>query len=38
MTLAIDAVLSVLASSSAKVGLIFLDVKRTAKEVSKLLG
>ena len=33
-----DAVLSVLTSSSAKIGLIFLDVKRTSSEVAKLLG
>jgi predicted regulator of Ras-like GTPase activity (Roadblock/LC7/MglB family) len=33
-----DAVLSVMASGSAKIGLIFLDVKRTAVEVAKLLG
>jgi len=33
-----DAVLSVLTGASAKIGLIFLDVKRTANEVAKLLG
>lgn len=33
-----DAVLSILASSSAKLGLIFLDADRAAKEVAKLLG
>lgn len=33
-----DAVLSVLTSASAKIGLIFLDVKRTAAEVARLLG
>lgn len=32
-----DAVLAVLAAKSAKLGLIFLDVTRTAKEVGKLL-
>jgi predicted regulator of Ras-like GTPase activity (Roadblock/LC7/MglB family) len=32
-----DAVLSVLAKSNAKLGLIFLDVKRAADAVSKLL-
>ncbi len=33
-----DAVLSVLTNVNAKIGLIFLDVKRTAAEVAKLLG
>ena len=33
-----DAVLTVLTTQNAKIGLIFLDVKRTAAEVSKLLG
>ena len=33
-----DAVLSVLTTANAKIGLIFLDVKRTAAEVAKLLG
>lgn len=33
-----DAVLAVLAASTAKLGLIFLDVSRTAKELSKQLG
>jgi predicted regulator of Ras-like GTPase activity (Roadblock/LC7/MglB family) len=33
-----DAVLSVLASGSAKLGLIFLDSARTAKEIARLLG
>jgi uncharacterized protein len=33
-----DAVLSVLTTASAKIGLIFLDVKRTAAEVARLLG
>lgn len=32
-----DAVLTVLAASSAKLGLIFLDVKRAAAEISKLI-
>jgi predicted regulator of Ras-like GTPase activity (Roadblock/LC7/MglB family) len=32
------AVLSVLTTSAAKIGLIFLDVKRTAAEVAKFLG
>ena len=33
-----DAVLSVLTSSGAKIGLVFLDVKRAATEIAKLLG
>jgi len=33
-----DAVLTILASGSAKLGLIFLDVKRAAKELSRTLG
>lgn len=33
-----DAVLAVLTSKSAKLGLIFLDLSRTAKEVARLLG
>ncbi|MFO0751535.1 MAG: roadblock/LC7 domain-containing protein [Myxococcota bacterium] len=33
-----DAVLSVLTTSSAKIGLIFMDLRRTAGEVAKLLG
>jgi len=33
-----DAVLSVLTSASAKIGLIFLDVKRAANDLAKLLG
>ncbi len=33
-----DAVLGVLTSRNAKLGLIFLDVNRTAKEVSRLLA
>jgi predicted regulator of Ras-like GTPase activity (Roadblock/LC7/MglB family) len=33
-----DAVLAVLTSKNAKLGLIFLDLSRTAKEVSRLLG
>ncbi|MFO0747698.1 MAG: roadblock/LC7 domain-containing protein [Myxococcota bacterium] len=33
-----DAVLSVLTSRSARIGLIFLDLKRAATEVAKLLG
>lgn len=33
-----DAVLTVLAGSRAKLGLIFLDIQRTAKEVARLLG
>lgn len=33
-----DAVLTVLAASSAKLGLIFLDVKRAAAEISKLIN
>ena len=33
-----DAVLAVLAAKSAKLGLIFLDISRTAKEVGKLLA
>lgn len=33
-----DAVLTVLTTQNAKIGLIFLDVKRTAAEVAKLLG
>lgn len=33
-----DAVLSVLTSSRAKLGLVFLDVKRSAQEVSRLLS
>lgn len=33
-----DAVLAILASKSAKLGLIFLDSTRTAKEVARLLG
>lgn len=33
-----DAVLTVLAVKKAKLGLIFLDVKRTAKDLARLLG
>jgi len=33
-----DAVLTVLTSRRAKLGLIYLDVRRTGKELSKLLG
>jgi predicted regulator of Ras-like GTPase activity (Roadblock/LC7/MglB family) len=33
-----DAVLTVLAGSSAKLGLIFLDAARSAKEIARLLG
>ncbi|MBX2804067.1 MAG: roadblock/LC7 domain-containing protein [Myxococcales bacterium] len=33
-----EAVLSVLAAKGAKLGLIFLDVSRAAKEVARLLG
>lgn len=33
-----DAVLTVLTTSNAKIGLIFLDVKRAAAEISKLLN
>ena len=33
-----DAVITVLATESAKLGLIFLDVTRAAKEVGRLLG
>lgn len=33
-----DAVLAVLTSKKAKLGLIFLDLSRTAKEVARLLG
>ena len=33
-----DAVLAIMASKNAKLGLIFLDVTRTAKEVARLLG
>lgn len=32
-----DAVLSILTSSNAKLGLVFLDTKRVAKEVARLL-
>jgi predicted regulator of Ras-like GTPase activity (Roadblock/LC7/MglB family) len=33
-----DAVLACLAAKGAKLGLIFLDMKRTAKELSRLIG
>ena len=33
-----DAVLACLAAKSAKLGLIFLDIQRAAKELSRLLG
>lgn len=33
-----NAVLTVLTKGSAKLGLVFLDVKRTAAEVSKMVG
>lgn len=33
-----DAVLAILTSKNAKLGLIFLDASRTAKEVARLLG
>lgn len=33
-----DAVITVLATESAKLGLVFLDVTRAAKEVGRLLG
>ncbi|MEZ4320313.1 MAG: roadblock/LC7 domain-containing protein [Myxococcota bacterium] len=33
-----DAVLTVLAAKSAKLGLIFLDVMRSSKEIARLLG
>ena len=33
-----DAVLTVLATDTAKLGLIFLDVTRAAKDVARLLG
>ncbi|HEY8376188.1 MAG TPA: roadblock/LC7 domain-containing protein [Nannocystis sp.] len=33
-----DAVLTVLATESAKLGLLFLDIQRTAKDISRLLS